>query len=133
MGSDDYADPDKYTEPPVLPKRNDVEKDEDEDEDYVGQGTPDATTGNRSIDYCTLQPPSTSQEEELETSENTDYFTLEPPKPSDDYVDVDASSVDDANREETSSDCVDVPKDVDDDKDRRNGQSNDYVDVDTKE
>ena len=133
MGSDDYADPDKYTEPPILPKRNDVVK--DEDEDYVSHETPDATTGDGSMDYITLQPPSTSKEEELDASENTDYFTLEPPKPSDDYVDVDASSVGDANRKGMSSDYVDVdaPKDVDDDNDRKNEQPNDYVDVDTKE
>ncbi|XP_072019880.1 uncharacterized protein [Amphiura filiformis] len=143
FGSSEYADPDKYTEPPTLPDRNLTlkieEKDENLDEDYVSQGTPDATTGDEERDYFTLDPsnPSHDDDDEIEENQfqNKDYFILDPStKTSDDTMDVDASSAD-AKKKSNSSDYVDVDApdsatNGDDNDGKSKAKSSDYVDVD---
>ena len=134
MGSGEYTDPDKYTEPPDLPSRNTMARPEDEevDEDYVSQGSAEPVPGEDGRDYYTLEPPNPSNRDDG-NDENTDYSTLEPTKPSNDYVDVDASSPDaEIDRKGASSDYVDVDASEAADTESKNDKecSNDYVDVD---
>ena len=103
LGSGEYADPEKYTEPPpMLPQRN--TSNDDEDEDYISQGTPEPTS-DEGRNYFTLEPPSPSGDcvkkpsqispaDESQDGPAGDYVSLDQASPngapSSDYVSVDS-------------------------------------------
>jgi hypothetical protein len=64
LGSDDYADPEKYTEPPVLPERNskvidDENKDAEEGQnDYLSQEPPTSTKATIDKELAPEEPTS---------------------------------------------------------------------------
>ena len=93
LGPGEYADPEKYTEPPDLPERNSKVIEDADKDSYVSQGMTEAITADDKNDVFILEPPTQFKDSvKLEVSDNNVYFTLEPGKPSDDYVDVDAST-----------------------------------------
>ena len=85
LGPDEYADPDKYTEPPDLPDRN--SKITGDRDSYVSQGITENITAENKRDCLILEPPTEFKDSvKLEISDNNIYFTLEPDKPSDNYI-----------------------------------------------
>ena len=103
MGTADYMDPEKYTEPPVLPERNStLNGDQEEDEGYTGLGTSQPKGAKMTTENLS-ESKSASNE-----CVNNSSAAKDSVKSSTSYVDVDDPSFNTKSTQQRKSDHVDA-------------------------
>ena len=140
FGSSDYQDPEKYTEPPALPARRDSmvvdDEGDNDDEDYVSQGTSEPASDNEAgVDYMTLNPTGNTNsyvKSSAHQSSPTDNMTNKQPNSSDDYVSVDSPEQPTTLASSPSNDYVSVDS-PEQPTALASSPSNDYVSADSPE